>query len=371
MANRDFLHVYVMTGLFVLVLCGLGGFFIVQAVLDDWSGGKGGSSWTSDRSAGDPYQLLAAAATRKIDKDPDDPAGYLERAELHLRFGYQEKAIDDYTAAIERGEDSPSVYNGRAQALQSLDRLEEAVEDFSRGVERSPFDESAIWNRAKLRQHLGQWEISVEELQAALDRTESRLLYQELGWAQWGLGDYDGALESFSRVIELGGMGVHPLMARGMTLAYLGHLPEAQADLEEAVSMRQQGADYAHFMLWLVRARQGDREDGDVTLAAFFDSGDTRILGPWPVMIAEFLLGRITEEELLAVAEKSKYLKPGEQVCEASYYAGMVRLIDGDEPAAINHFRRVIDTEVRNYYEYYGAMAELRRLDGEVALQTD
>jgi tetratricopeptide (TPR) repeat protein len=315
MVNKEITHVYVMIGFFVLVLCGLGAYFIWQPSLGGWFGGSGPSSSPSSAAAADPYGLLIDSTTRRIEADPDAPEGYLERAEYHHRFGYLEEALADYTAAIERGEDSSAVFFDRAQALYSLGRLEQSVEDYSRGVERSPFNEAAIWNRARLRQELGQWTTSVTELQAALDRTESSRLYQELAWAQWGTGDYEGALASFSRVIELGAVGLHPYMARGITLGHLGHPAEAEADLEEAVSYRQQGADYAHFALWLTRARQGHRLEADETLAAYFDDEDAPARDPWPTMIAEFMLGRITEARLLEAAAYGEVLTPEQQAC--------------------------------------------------------
>jgi lipoprotein NlpI len=46
----------------------------------------------------------------------------------------------------------------------------------------------------------------------------------------------------------------------------------------------------------------------------------------------------------------------------------VLRLIDGDEETATDYFRTCVETEIRNYYEYYGAMAELRRMGKSVAL---
>jgi lipoprotein NlpI len=52
-----------------------------------------------------------------------------------------------------------------------------------------------------------------------------------------------------------------------------------------------------------------------------------------------------------------------EQWCEAYFYAGAVRLMEGDRETARDHFQMCLDTGVKNLTEHNSASAELKRIE--------
>jgi lipoprotein NlpI len=78
-------------------------------------------------------------------------------------------------------------------------------------------------------------------------------------------------------------------------------------------------------------------------------------------LVGRYLCGQVSEQELYAAAALSTKPKPGECRCEAHYYIGVRSLLNGDKEGAELHFRRCIETDVRNYNEYDLAKGELDR----------
>ena len=78
--------------------------------------------------------------------------------------------------------------------------------------------------------------------------------------------------------------------------------------------------------------------------------------------IAKFLLGHLSESNLIAAAASSDPVQDQGQHCKVWYFAGMKRLLAGDKGAAIDDFRKTLLTEKKDFCEYIFAQAELKEL---------
>jgi hypothetical protein len=76
----------------------------------------------------------------------------------------------------------------------------------------------------------------------------------------------------------------------------------------------------------------------------------------WPFPVIELFLGRRTPLEMVAAA-----IKPDE-VCEAQFYLGQWGLLRDERVASIEALRKAVETCPRDFNEYAGAVAELKRL---------
>jgi lipoprotein NlpI len=65
------------------------------------------------------------------------------------------------------------------------------------------------------------------------------------------------------------------------------------------------------------------------------------------------------EEALLAAAKSDNEHQAREQECEAGWYAGAMRLLDGDAAGAKPLLERSVATDVRNFIEYGSAKMAL------------
>jgi lipoprotein NlpI len=83
---------------------------------------------------------------------------------------------------------------------------------------------------------------------------------------------------------------------------------------------------------------------------------------PWTAKVGDFLLGNITEDDLIAAAASPDATKDQGQHCEAWYYAGMKRLLAGDKKVAADDFNRCLATKQTRFTEYRLAEGELEAL---------
>ncbi|MEZ0295847.1 MAG: tetratricopeptide repeat protein [Candidatus Methylacidiphilales bacterium] len=132
---------------------------------------------------------------------------------------------------------------------------------------------------------------------------------------------------------------------------------------EEARATAKDSKDYlkSTYLLWSARARQGKGGDITGTIREAVDkekqrlveeavgkgldpdlSGDT----PWNVSIGRFLLGDLTEGELLKLAAESEDAKVrASQMCEACFYIAMCFIGEGEPAKAIPFLVRSVSTK--------------------------
>ena len=120
--------------------------------------------------------------------------------------------------------------------------------------------------------------------------------------------------------------------------------------------------DYAHLKIWIVREQLGENEAANKELAAYFDKRDSNTPDKWPVQIANFLLGKISESDLIGAAVSPDAKKQQGQNSDVWFFAGMKRLLAGDKTGAADFFRKCQALNSKNCSEYYFARAELKAL---------
>ena len=107
--------------------------------------------------------------------------------------------------------------------------------------------------------------------------------------------------------------------------------------------------DDAYSAIWGYLARERMGEDGTAELvakAAGVKSTD------WPYPVIELYLGRHSPADVL-LAER----------CEAQFYNGEWQLLRGNRAAAATALQAAADICPKNFSEYKGALAELKRLN--------
>jgi len=107
-------------------------------------------------------------------------------------------------------------------------------------------------------------------------------------------------------------------------------------------------------MLWRFLARGRAGEDGTSELSANAARLKTK---DWPYAVLDFYLGRRSLEAMRAAAAK-----PDEK-CEAAFYAGEWHLLRSSKMDAKAALQVAVDTCPKSFFEYYGAVAELGRLE--------
>jgi lipoprotein NlpI len=115
----------------------------------------------------------------------------------------------------------------------------------------------------------------------------------------------------------------------------------------------------------LSRARLGEADAATTELREYLSGRTYGKTEEWTSRIGHFLAGQLAEPEFLAAAKDADPKKEAGQLCEAYFYAGTKRLLAGDKATATEYFQKSIATEMKGYYEYASAAAELKFLKGE------
>jgi lipoprotein NlpI len=118
--------------------------------------------------------------------------------------------------------------------------------------------------------------------------------------------------------------------------------------------------DYPRLSISLIRTRLGETDAASKELSAYLDRRQKTRAGDWFSKVAEHLLGKLSETELLAAAGSPDAKTDRGQHCEAWFYAGMKKLFSGDKKTAADYFHKCLATEQKDFIEFQLAQSELK-----------
>lgn len=247
---------------------------------------------------------------------------FMDRGIAWRYEGGYDLAIADFGTAIQLDPQYAAAYDNRGIAYRNEGKLNRAIADYSAAIQLNPQDPVAHNNRASALIAEGNYDEAIAEYKTAI-RLDPKYAapYQSLGWAQFLTGDYASAETNIARANQL------------------------------------RPNRYAILWLYLIRSREGS--NARARLAA--DASAFSSTAAWPQPVIEYYLGRLSEPGLEAAAATEGAETPSEQRCEADFYLGEAQLLRHDA-GAIRFFDLARATCPRNFYEYEGALAELKRI---------
>lgn len=141
----------------------------------------------------------------------------------------------------------------------------------------------------------------------------------------------------------------------GAALQSLGYFCFVRGDFATAVPALQEGSDandpYPVLWLYLARARLGSEEAKRKLEQGAVGLKPTE----WPFPVIRLFLEQDTPQAMMASADKP------EERCEAQFYLGQWYLLRDARADAIGAMRNAVEVCLRDFMEYKGALAELRR----------
>lgn len=298
-------------------------------------------------------------------RDPSRWTGdlFFERGLAQQGSGKHELAIADYTKALEKTLTTPLKIRtrmSRASAYGASGSYRSAIADYTAIIKDDPKFMSAYAGRAFARHRAGEFAPALEDIEQAIAiRGEDVVLLRERGNLHWDLEDHQAALRDYDRAIEL---RPDPALyrARGLVHFGLGDWTRAEADLTSLITTektRGTGIEYTECFLLLAR-RRAETDDQRAAFAASVAKWPRS----WVTSIAGYLLGNVSETQLLAETALGNTPPPDKRRCEAYFYIGQTHLIAGDRTAAREFFEKCVETKATTYFEYKLAKAELTRL---------
>jgi lipoprotein NlpI len=247
---------------------------------------------------------------------------YALRGDAYYRDRQYFRAINDFDAAIRLRNDDPDFYFSRARALARAGSFDHAIADFSAALRHRPGFALAYYGRGLAHAWRREYRASVN------DHTEAIRLKPDFGpafggrgWAHYYLGNFEAAATDFAREVEL------------------------------------KGPPYAALWLYLALRRAG--KNADARLAAVARAFEP---GQWPQPLVRFYLGEIDAAGVLAGARDANAETANVNVCEAHFYIGEHRLLQGKTQEAHDDFREASIVCPRDVVEFIGAWVEIDRL---------
>jgi tetratricopeptide (TPR) repeat protein len=283
--------------------------------------------------------------------DPKNAVFYVDRGNAYSSKGDQDRAIQDYDQAIQLDPKNAKAYEVRGVAHARKDEPDVAIQDYDQAIQLDPKNANAYEVRGLAYASKGELDVAIQDYNQAIQlNPKNANAYELRGLAYASKGELDVAIQDFNEAIELDPMNANAHSERGRAYFNQGNFKAAAAALSRANELE----DNAYSAIWGYLARERMGENGIVVLeakAARLKSTD------WPYPIIELYLGRRSPADVLLDATKA------EERCEAQFYNGEWDLLRGNRAAAAIALRAAADICPKDFSEYTGALAELKRLN--------
>ena len=323
---------------------------VIQARCDgttlaDRCGGRAGAA---------PDQRIASCTAligSGDESDNDIVSDYVNRGNAHAARDEFDDAVVDYDEALKRDRTHAVAFYDRGTAYRMKQDYDNAIADYDHAIALNPRYEDAFVNRGVAHAAKGDLARAVADYTTALlldaaDATAYRNrgnVYLDQGETGLAMADYDAAIRNAPD-------DASGYRSRGYLHFYLGEFAPAAADLARVVASER---DDLYAVLWAYLAMvRTDAAGAGRTLA----QAAPQASAAWPRPVVELFLGGRTAEATLSATSN-----PAER-CEAQFYGGEWKLLQGDRIGAASALKGAVDTCPKTFIEYKGARAELERL---------
>ena len=255
-------------------------------------------------------------------------------------------------------------YNNRGLAKVGKGDFDGAIADYSRALKLDPKFAAAYTNRGIVKVREGDFDGAIADYSRALKLDPKfAAAYRRRGIAKQDESDLDGAIADYNRALELDPKFAIAYADRGISHLSSRHWSEALKDFNHFFDLSKDEQDYPRLFVWMITVRLNGADAANKDLTAYLDSRSNVAPIDWFSKLAGYVLGKVTEADLFAAAKSPDTKTERGQLCEAWFFSGMKKLLDGDKVAAADHFRKSIATEQKIFVEYQFAQAELKSLE--------
>ncbi len=250
--------------------------------------------------------------------------GFPERLRARL-----EQGIEKMTASIGlgklKGEDLGGVYCRRATTVSDLGRMDDALKDANEALRIAPNSVRVALCRAEIYFQMGQFEKSIAE---------------------------------YSRGISLGDTKSGVFYGRGVSKFYAGQLENAAADFMQASTIEDNESSLYND-LWLTWTFQ---RLGRPLPEALVKRTTAQAHGEWPRPALAMLMGSLTPDELIKIANEKTGDEREMTLSEGYFYIGQYYKVRGDDARAAEYFDKTQKQGILFYREHTASKHELAHI---------
>jgi tetratricopeptide (TPR) repeat protein len=148
-----------------------------------------------------------------------------------------EKSLEEYSLAVAIDPNRASAWSGKAEALFKLGRYHECIEDSSRAIEIDPTEWLAYSDRAFCKDFLGDFEGAIPDYKMYIENSADAgaPYWYNLGLAQRKTDDFDSAIASYTKALELDPAYYEAYINRGYVYLLQKKYSKALADYNRAL----------------------------------------------------------------------------------------------------------------------------------------
>lgn len=272
--------------------------------------------------------VVARSLNFELRSLPTTAGGYFARGRADFVDEEFESAVENFTKSIALRSDDADLYILRGVAYAKLHELGSAMPDLEKALQLQP-----EYGRAHAASGDGKA-------------------------AAW---DAEGAIAEYSRAIATDRNYARCYLERGKLNYDTEKWDDAEADLRRGADLlRYDDLITTHLLLWLARAHAGGATGATIELSKTLNSG--KFTSDRFRTSARFLCGQLDEAAYLAAMPKVVDGDEFELGAEASFLAGVKRLVFGDRAGAVPLLQKALEPDAELSYAHDRARVELENL---------
>jgi tetratricopeptide (TPR) repeat protein len=311
----------------------------------------------TENAVGDLVDAVADYG-RAIEFNPKAGDAFNHRGEAEEKEGRLDEALADFDRAVALNPDYAQAYSNRGAVKVTRGDFAGAIADCDRAIALNPHDARAFSNRGAARAGGGQSAEAVADFDRAIAlNPRNASAYENRGASKNDAGDYAGAIADYSVAIALNPQDSNAYRGRGLAKDASGDSIGALADYSNSSPPASRTDLFLRFRISLV-LRRLNMDEADSDLIEAVDAAEPG----WGKTIGSYLLGTLSDPELIAAAGSDSEETLADRECEADYYMAMMHLLRNETSAARTLLAKCVATRASANEEFTLAKGELARL---------
>jgi lipoprotein NlpI len=310
--------------------------------------------------------LLALPAWSQQPESPAPPPAGAD-AKSWVQYGVTNGAKGDLNAAIGAFNQALKIdakfapayfFRGNAESLQN--QPDKAIADCSLAIQYDPKYKEAYYLRGSLLGQGGNFDQAIVDFNELL-KIDPKFApaHFQLGHIKYFKGDLAGAEDELNRAVGLDAKFSVAYFIRGLVRHDQGRREEAAADFQTSTGLN---SAQAALWVWITEMEKGQPFLARKDLLATLNLPETFHPDDWFSQIADFLLEKITQTQLMTKARTNDADETNGHICQAWFYCGMHSLLSGNSKEAQDCFTAAVATGAKSFDEFVEATRQLAAL---------
>ena len=303
----------------------------------------------------------AAAASAAPPAAGSDAKTYVDYGMSNGAKGDLDGALAAFNQAISIDPKYAPAYYNRGFAFSLKAKPDDAISNYDQAIQLDPTYKAAYYQRGSLKGQKGDFDAALADFGKVveLDPKYAPAYYNE-GHVYYFKGDLTNAGDQIDKALALDPNFSFSYFIRGLVRHAQGRREEATADFQKSSGFN---FPYAVYWTWITEMEAGQLPAAKKDLALSLGKPEMFHADDWPSQIGNFLLGKITRDDLLAKAKTANAEETRGRLCETWFYAGMYEMLSHGAPdKAKECFTQAVGTNSKGSEEYIEAARQLSKM---------